>query len=239
MVYINGKQVFPAYSNADLTITSTAIALLLTIPEIQAVVIFKGLLFSVEVPFSLFHGNTEGQCGNCDNDQINDCRLPNGQISPSCSDMAHNWHVPDKNKPYCEKPTPSPPPSPTTSTPCKPVICDILTSEVFEKCHKVINPQHFYEACKFDVCHTPTSMGCSSLQVYATMCAEASVCVDWRNATKGQCGPVTCTKEGEVLVKKTVDCCERQTCGDTPVWDYVLRESEVYVAVLIRFEFLF
>ncbi|KAK2842370.1 hypothetical protein Q5P01_012570 [Channa striata] len=189
MVYINGKQVFPAYSNADLTITSTAIELLLTIPEIQAVVTFKGLLFSVEVPFSLFHGNTEGQCGTCDNDQKNDCRLPNGQISPSCSDMAHNWHVFDKNKTYCENPAPSPPPSiPPTTTPCKPVICEILISKVFEKCHKVINPQHFYEACKFDVCHMTTStIGCSSLQVYATMCAEASVCVDWRSATKGQC----------------------------------------------------
>ncbi|KAK2917757.1 hypothetical protein Q8A73_004503 [Channa argus] len=189
MVYINGKQVFPTYSNKDFIITSTAIELLLKIPTIQAVVTFKGLLFSVEVPFSLFHGNTEGQCGTCDNDQTNDCRLPNGQISPSCSEMAYNWHVPDKKKPYCEKsylpPTPAPKP---TRPACKPDICEILISKVFEKCHKVIDPQHFYEACKFDVCHMPTStMGCSSLQVYATMCAEASVCVDWRSATKGQC----------------------------------------------------
>ncbi|KAF3688741.1 Mucin-5AC [Channa argus] len=191
MVYINGKQVIPTYSNGDFTITSTAIELLLTIPEIQAVVTFKGLVFSVEVPFSLFHGNTEGQCGTCDNNQKNDCRLPNGQISPSCSDMAHNWHVPDKNKTYCENiaPSPRPPYPPTpTPTPCKPVICEILLSKVFEKCHKVIDPQHFYEACKFDVCHMPNStMGCSSLQVYATMCAESSVCVDWRSATNGQC----------------------------------------------------
>ncbi|KAK2917759.1 hypothetical protein Q8A73_004505 [Channa argus] len=188
-VYINGEQVIPAYSNEDLTITSTEIELLLTIPKIQAVVTFKGLLFSVEVPFSLFHGNTEGQCGTCDNNQKNDCRLPNGQISPSCSEMAHKWHVLAENKTYCEPIPPSPSPSPTTTpTPCEPLICEILISKVFEKCHKEIDPQNFYEACKFDVCHMPNStVGCSSLQVYATMCAEASVCVDWRSATNGQC----------------------------------------------------
>lgn len=62
-MYINGKQVFPTYTNDDLIITSTGIELLLKIPAIEAVVMFKGFLFSVEMPFSLFHNNTEGQCG--------------------------------------------------------------------------------------------------------------------------------------------------------------------------------
>uniref|UniRef100_A0A4W6E088 VWFD domain-containing protein n=1 Tax=Lates calcarifer TaxID=8187 RepID=A0A4W6E088_LATCA len=188
-VYINRKQVFPTYSNEDFTITSTTIKLVLEIPAIKAVVLFKGLSFSVDLPFSLFHNNTEGQCGTCDNKTKNDCRLPNGQIHPSCSVMGHHWYVPDKKKPYCEKPPPTPiPTSRPTQTPCKPAICEILKSKVFEKCHKVIPPQPLYEACKFDICHMPNStMGCSSLEEYATMCADASVCVAWRNATKGQC----------------------------------------------------
>uniref|UniRef100_A0A4W6CWS5 VWFD domain-containing protein n=1 Tax=Lates calcarifer TaxID=8187 RepID=A0A4W6CWS5_LATCA len=188
-VYINGKQVFPTYSNEDFIITSTTVKLVLKIPAIEAVVLFKGLSFSVDLPFSLFHNNTEGQCGTCDNNRKNDCRLPNGQIHPSCSVMGHHWYVPDKKKPYCEKPPPTPIPTPRpTQTPCKPAICEILKSKVFEKCHKVIPPQPFYEACKFDVCHMPNStVGCSSLEAYATMCADASVCVAWRNATKGQC----------------------------------------------------
>uniref|UniRef100_A0A4W6BMJ7 Mucin 5f n=1 Tax=Lates calcarifer TaxID=8187 RepID=A0A4W6BMJ7_LATCA len=181
--------VFPTYSNEDFIITSTTVKLVLKIPAIEAVVLFKGLSFSVDLPFSLFHNNTEGQCGTCDNNRKNDCRLPNGQIHPSCSVMGHHWYVPDKKKPYCEKPPPTPIPTPRpTQTPCKPAICEILKSKVFEKCHKVIPPQPFYEACKFDVCHMPNStVGCSSLEAYATMCADASVCVAWRNATKGQC----------------------------------------------------
>nr|XP_061812910.1 mucin-5AC-like [Nerophis lumbriciformis] len=189
MVYVNGKKVIPTYSNKDFIITSTVIEMVLRIPEIKAVVTFKGLLFSVDLPFSLFHNNTEGQCGTCDNNRKNDCRLPSGQIHPSCTDMAGEWHVPDKNKPYCEKspppPTPSPPP---TQPPCDHEICEIIMSDVFKKCHNIVAPETYYEACKFDVCHMQHShVGCSSLEAYAMMCAAAAVCVNWRNATWGQC----------------------------------------------------
>ncbi|RVE71725.1 hypothetical protein OJAV_G00054850 [Oryzias javanicus] len=188
-VLINDKQVIPAYSNKDFTITSTAIELLLKIPEIGATVTYKGLLFSVELPFSLFHDNTEGHCGTCDNNRANDCRLPSGKIHPLCSSMAYEWQVTDKNKPYCKKSTPvvTPSPGPTPST-CKSEICEILMSKVFEECHKEIPPEAFYEACKFDVCHMSNmSMGCSSLEAYALMCAELSVCVSWRESTNGKC----------------------------------------------------
>ncbi|XP_027128791.1 mucin-5AC [Larimichthys crocea] len=188
MVYINGKQVFPTYTNDDLIITSTGIELLLKIPAIEAVVMFKGFLFSVEMPFSLFHNNTEGQCGTCDNNRKNDCRLPNGKIHPSCPEMGHQWRVPDKNKPYCKTTPPTPKPPPPTTEPCNPEICEILMSKVFEECHKVMQPEQYYEACKFDVCHMQnSSIGCSSLEVYAILCAQESICVPWRNATNGQC----------------------------------------------------
>lgn len=51
------------FTNNDMTITNQGIEMRLTIPEIEAVVMFKGLLFSVDVPMTLFYGNTEGQCG--------------------------------------------------------------------------------------------------------------------------------------------------------------------------------
>ncbi|KAM6925967.1 mucin-5B-like [Lycodopsis pacificus] len=187
-VFINGKLVIPTYSNDDFIITTTAIEMLLRIPEIEAVVMFKALFFSIDLPFSLFHHNTEGQCGNCDNNRTNDCRLPNGQINPACSQMAQ-WRISDKNKPYCENPSPPSTPKPTApGKPCHPDICEILISKVFEECHKVIPPTPFYEGCKFDVCHMESStIGCSSMETYAMMCAEVSVCTPWRNATNGQC----------------------------------------------------
>uniref|UniRef100_A0AAZ3R2I9 Uncharacterized protein n=1 Tax=Oncorhynchus tshawytscha TaxID=74940 RepID=A0AAZ3R2I9_ONCTS len=198
MVYINGNQIFPTFSNEDLMITSTGVELLLKIPAIKATVMFKSLMFSVTLPNSLFHNNTEGQCGTCDNIRKNDCRLPNGQIDPSCPGMAHEWKIPDVKKPYCER-QPSTPPTPPTPKPptCpsrKTSICDIILSPVFKQCHDVIPQQPFFEACKFDVCHMPNiSVGCSSLEAYAVRCAAAGVCIDWRKSTNGKC-ELTCPK---------------------------------------------
>ncbi|XP_034144021.1 mucin-2 [Esox lucius] len=188
LVTINGKQVFPTYSNEDLMITSTGVQLLLKIPAIKAEVMFRSIQFSVSLPYSLFHSNTEGQCGTCDNNRKNDCRSPNGQIAP-CPDTAHRWQIPDANKTYC-KPGPPPPPPPTTP-PCQPdrtKICDIIMSQVFKSCHDVIPPKPFFEACKYDVCHmTNKTIGCSSLEAYAQTCVEHSVCIDWRGSTNGLC----------------------------------------------------
>lgn len=77
-VYINGNQIFPTYSNEDLMITSTGVELLLKIPAIKATVIFKSLMFSVTLPNSLFHNNTEGQCGK----YVGIVYIPNGTLFP-------------------------------------------------------------------------------------------------------------------------------------------------------------
>ncbi|KAM4734669.1 mucin-2-like [Anableps anableps] len=190
LVFVNGKKVTPTYSNEDFIITSTGIEMVLKIPKIKGVVSFSGLRFSVDLPFSLFHNNTEGQCGYCDNNKKNDCRLPNGEIHPLCSEMAYHWHVKVENKPYCEILPSQPPPTPAGSSkpPCKSALCEIINHEMFKNCHEKIAPDSYYEACNFDVCYMPNStVGCSSLEAYALMCAEASVCIDWRNLTKGQC----------------------------------------------------
>uniref|UniRef100_A0A8C6WY31 VWFD domain-containing protein n=1 Tax=Neogobius melanostomus TaxID=47308 RepID=A0A8C6WY31_9GOBI len=190
IVYINDKKIVPTFSNDDLIITSTSIELRLRIPKIHAVVLFKWLQFSVEVPFSLFHNNTQGQCGTCDNNTSNDCRLPNGQLRP-CPEMAHEWQVKDPKKPYCEPRLP--PPSVTPPTPGPPVVPPFYKllclsfKSVFEECHKVIKPDRFYEACKFDVLYMNNATGCSSLETYASLCARESICVSWRNATDGRC----------------------------------------------------
>ncbi|XP_037834157.1 mucin-2 isoform X8 [Kryptolebias marmoratus] len=190
MAFVNGTQVGSTYCNDDFLITSTTIMLRLEIPKIEAVVTFKMLLFSIELPFSLFHGNTEGQCGVCDNNRENECRLPNGSIHPSCPKMANDWRVKDKTKPYCDNPPPEPTTQPPTTptVPCTPAICEIIMSNVFKECHKKIAPQAYYQACKSDVCRSPnTNVGCTSLEAYALLCNDASVCVEWRNVTNGQC----------------------------------------------------
>ncbi|XP_074481538.1 mucin-5B-like [Sebastes fasciatus] len=190
VVYVNQKRIFPAYQNSVLRITGTDMVITLEIPEIDTKVVYRGSSFSIDVPYSLFGGNTEGQCGTCDNSQTNDCRSPNGQVE-SCSDSAGQWHVPGTP---CVSPT-TPPTTITTSKPthsttkpaCKPAICDLLTSSVFAPCHTVIPPGPFVTSCASDICNSGNATGCSSLEAYATQCSNAGVCIDWRNETNGQC----------------------------------------------------
>lgn len=70
--------------------------------------------------------------GTCNNNQADDCRLPSGQLIPSCSLMADYWVVEDISHPECQKPvvpptsSPEAPPTPPTN-PCIPdSMCDML-----------------------------------------------------------------------------------------------------------------
>uniref|UniRef100_A0A8B9JC10 Mucin 5f n=1 Tax=Astyanax mexicanus TaxID=7994 RepID=A0A8B9JC10_ASTMX len=183
LIDINGKRVLLPFENSDFRITDNGIESLVVIPAISAQVTFTGMMFYISLPWQKFHGNTEGQCGTCDNNRTDDCRLPNGTILTSCEKMAPHWHV-HKNDSYCP---PSPTPEPPIQCPNY-TICEILSSKVFEKCHKVVPYEPFMKGCNYDICHTnKTSFGCTSLQMYAEECSMAGVCIDWRPETRGKC----------------------------------------------------
>uniref|UniRef100_A0AAY4ERP8 Uncharacterized protein n=1 Tax=Denticeps clupeoides TaxID=299321 RepID=A0AAY4ERP8_9TELE len=185
IVFLDKKQIYPAFKNADFVITSTGLEITVDIPDIEAQVTYTGTSFSIDLSSTLFTNNTEGLCGTCDNSKENDCRSPSGQIQ-DCSVTSHNWLDPNKK---CEVP---PTPATTTSPPttpqsiCKPAICEIMSSQVFEECHKVVPPQPFVDGCTSDVCKSSTT-GCSSLQAYASACAKKGICIDWRSSTNGTC----------------------------------------------------
>uniref|UniRef100_A0A8B9K0M5 VWFD domain-containing protein n=1 Tax=Astyanax mexicanus TaxID=7994 RepID=A0A8B9K0M5_ASTMX len=189
---INNKTMIPSITTADFTITSSGISITVDIPEIQAQIEFEGLYFAINLPFSLFSKNTHGLCGVCDNSTTDDCRLPNGQTE-SCETMAGAWTV---NGTKCHVPPPPPPPPPTPPPPPPPPptpppwICDIIRNPegVFKNCHPRISYEIYYKACTYDVTLSKIeTFGCNSLEGYARMCADASICVDWRSSTKGVC----------------------------------------------------
>ncbi|KAM3625281.1 uncharacterized protein V6R79_009622 [Siganus canaliculatus] len=112
VVYVNQKRIYPAFSNSVLRITGTKSVITLEIPAIQTEVVYRGSSFSINIPYSLFGGNTEGQCGTCDNSQTNDCRSPNGQVA-NCSSSAGQWHVSGST---CAGSTTTTTTTPTTTT---------------------------------------------------------------------------------------------------------------------------
>ncbi|KAM7084671.1 mucin-5AC [Molossus nigricans] len=193
-IVFNGKVVSPGFGKGGIEVSQIGIKMYVTIPEIGVQVMFTGLIFSVEVPFSKFANNTEGQCGTCTNDPKDECRLPGGAVVASCSDMSGHWKVSNPDQPSCHGPPPtSPYVWPTTPAPCQPSpVCQLILSEVFELCHAVIPPSPYLEGCLFDHCHvTDANVVCSALELYASLCASHGVCVDWRSWTNNTC-PFTC-----------------------------------------------
>ncbi|XP_044538021.1 mucin-5AC [Gracilinanus agilis] len=190
-IIFNNRTISAGFKQDGIVISTLGINMYVTIPEIGVQVMFSGLLFSVEVPFTKFANNTEGQCGTCTNDKRDECRLPDGKIVSSCSEMSGSWkyHVP--NQPYCaNRPTPTPTVPPlSTPKPCPPSpLCLLIMSEVFEPCHSIIPPQFYFEGCVYDQCHIPEGrVWCSGLELYAALCAAQGLCIDWRSKTNGQC----------------------------------------------------
>jgi hypothetical protein len=60
---------------------------------------------------------------------------------------------------------------------------------VFAKCHSLVPPGSFFNACVSDSCQDKSTKDlCQSLEAYAALCRARGVCTDWRNATSGLCG---------------------------------------------------
>ncbi|XP_052666588.1 mucin-5AC [Harpia harpyja] len=193
VMYFNQKIVKPGFKKDGISFSTLGINMIVEIPEIGATITFSGLIFSVKLPYSKFGNNTEGQCGTCTNNVLDECRLPSGKIISSCPQMAHHWIV-DNNKSCHGVPIPpvvtTPPPKPHCETP---PLCNLIWSEIFAECRAVIPPEPFFKGCVFDGCRIADEyMQCSSLEMYATECAARGVCIDWRGKTNNTC-PYNCT----------------------------------------------
>ncbi|XP_035579046.1 mucin-5AC [Zalophus californianus] len=194
-IIFNEKVVRPGFQKDGVSVSQIGIKMYVTIPELGVQVMFSGLIFSVEVPFSKFANNTEGQCGTCTNDKKDECRLPGGAVAAFCSDMSGHWKVTTPHQPLCHDHSLTPPaarPTPSPTACSSSSICQLILSKVFERCHAVIPPLTFYQGCVFDWCHkTNLRVVCSGLELYASLCASRGVCIDWRSHTNHAC-PFTC-----------------------------------------------
>lgn len=148
------------YSQHGVKILNTGINLIYEIPQLNVVIKFGITGFTVNLPFKNFGGNTQGHCGEnislkrpilvshfsfdcniffltllvgtCNNNQADDCMLPDGRLVKNCAVMADYWPAKHIYQPGCQVPSvplnDKPEPIPNV-TPCKPdSICDILKS---------------------------------------------------------------------------------------------------------------
>lgn len=56
--------------------------------------------------------------------------------------------------------------------------CDVLSSEVFSRCHALVPPQDYVQICRTVACQ-PNAV-CDLITAYSSVCRQQGVCVDWR-----------------------------------------------------------
>ncbi|KAM5316256.1 mucin-5B isoform 2-T2 [Glossophaga mutica] len=202
LVLFDHVRVSQGFSKDGVNVSMTgSTAARVDIPAIGVSVTLDRHVFQIQLSYSHFGNNTEGQCGTCTNDRTDDCRRPDGTVAPTCQDMAKDWLVPGS----CRAPT-GPPTTPTRSespapttpsaSPCPAApLCELLLSHVFAECHGLISPSLFFSTCVSDACQSGRPEApCQSLEAYAALCRARGACSDWRNATGGLCD-LTCPPE--------------------------------------------
>ncbi|XP_043084737.1 mucin-2-like [Puntigrus tetrazona] len=208
----NVKLTLPYAHNGVKVISSGLDNLFLSIPELNVDLTFRGLGFSINLPFQHFGNNTQGHCGTCNNNQADDCMIPGGILVNDCKVMADYWQVNAMNGKNCHPVPDISPPKPDTQCLAQ-SDCNLLESKLFKACHSHVPPKNFFLACQLDSCNmnNPT-MACASLQSYARACSQVGVCIHWRNYTK-HCN-IKCPED------KIFSPCgpsEPPTCRDGPI----------------------
>ncbi|XP_030646372.1 intestinal mucin-like protein [Chanos chanos] len=214
--FLGGTPQTLPFDNNGVTVLNTGVYLVLEIAKIGVAVTYGATEFQIDLPYQYFGNNTQGQCGTCNNNQADDCMLPDGRLVESCSVMADYWQATNVYNPDCPVPLSLPfnlPKPVLIEQPCTTnSVCHLLRSSVFEECHQYVSPHRYYEGCLFDSCHmTNPAAECTSLQTYAMACAQFGVCIHWRNHT------TICTSD--CPVDKVYSPCgpvEPPTCMDSP-----------------------
>ncbi|XP_005378811.1 PREDICTED: von Willebrand factor [Chinchilla lanigera] len=131
-----------------------------------------------------------GLCGNFDGIQNNDLTSSNLQVEENPVDFGNSWKVSpqcaDTNKVVLDV-------SPATchNNLMKQTMvdssCRILTSDIFQECNKLVDPEPYLDVCIYDTCSCE-SIGdcacfCDTIAAYAYACAQQGKVVSWRTAT--------------------------------------------------------
>ncbi|MGH0133630.1 UNVERIFIED_CONTAM: hypothetical protein FKN15_075999 [Acipenser sinensis] len=63
--------------------------------------------------------------------------------------------------------------------------CNVLVSELFKECNKLVDPEPYWDICTYDTCSCP-SIGdcvcfCDAVAAYAQECAQHGVLIHWRS----------------------------------------------------------
>ncbi|XP_044578140.1 hemocytin isoform X1 [Cotesia glomerata] len=130
-----------------------------------------------------FRGKTKGLCGTFTANQKDDFLTPIGDVEDSVIPFANKWKTSEQCTDMPMKDFRHPcdinPERLTTAE----KHCSKLLSDLFSSCHWHVDPNLFYEDCKYDMCACEAEIErclCPTLSAYAKECAVAGVKLLWR-----------------------------------------------------------
>ncbi|XP_026330001.1 hemocytin [Hyposmocoma kahamanoa] len=211
LVLVNQKPVFSDVSEDWITVkwhSDDEVTISLTQVHLEVTISASNMDWSLRVPSHLYAQNTRGLCGVCasENEHL---VTRNGTVTDDFLEYGKSWQATPEElvklkvqePEMCQNDFPAPPPEcktpPAEANPCN----NLLNTDKFGKCHALIDPHSYVQACEEEMCaHNSTNVLCETLERYAAVCRQVSVCLDWRD---GLC-PHNC--EAPFVYNKCVDC---------------------------------
>ncbi|KAJ8683257.1 hypothetical protein QAD02_019049 [Eretmocerus hayati] len=197
------------YSNGWLTIEESPIRdVHIVIPTIQMeLVIFRhNFAFVLRLPSTLFSGSMDGICGDCNGEQRDEMKMPNGEVTTDSQKFGNSWQVSDSVLTEFDNIGINCRLRGTKQTHSKIIVdvstclkasivgegqrCEqLLRGSEFSRCHGLIDPGPYYSACRTALCSGRDA--CDEIHAYASLCSsKAGICLPWR--TPNLC-PISCT----------------------------------------------
>uniref|UniRef100_A0AAV2MDM0 VWFD domain-containing protein n=1 Tax=Knipowitschia caucasica TaxID=637954 RepID=A0AAV2MDM0_KNICA len=192
---------------------------------------------------SSYKGYTCGLCGNFNGNPSDDFATPSGSQAGSVVEFGSSWKVPGPmDDAHCRDDCVG-----GCQEKCEHKLlhiwegnsfCGIITmagkNGPFSQCHRLVDPEAYFESCTFDVC---IGLGqrlylCKALEAYADACQSAGVEVyDWRTIARcpakcprnshyelcGSACPATCS-DPDAPSKCKRPCIETCTCDEGFMW---------------------
>uniref|UniRef100_A0A4W3HIR1 VWFD domain-containing protein n=1 Tax=Callorhinchus milii TaxID=7868 RepID=A0A4W3HIR1_CALMI len=135
-----------------------------------------------------FSTTTHGLCGNFDGDSRNDFSSSVGIGEGTAALFVDSWRVTEHCKCAHDKDT-----DPCSLSQSNSIYaqshCSVLlsTSNIFGKCHFLVDPTDYYQRCKYETCNYESSQDfmCAALGSYAQACAtKGLILTGWRSLVK-------------------------------------------------------
>ncbi|KAL6448316.1 hypothetical protein ACFW04_000340 [Cataglyphis niger] len=190
-VKVNGKKVDLPYRIANrLDINCTTDSVIVN-THIGIKVLWDGISFlEVSVPTS-YRGRLCGLCGNFNSQTKDDFTTRRGRLLQDVQKFGQSWAVGAKKT--CTRVARSgniKDQEIDKERRCRGRkdhrLCNRLRSQIFDPCHKKVNPMMYYKACLQDMCECPTEhCYCQSFMAYAHECKRLGIQLPhWRKSTR-------------------------------------------------------